>query len=80
MTPGEGLTQDTTGVTGNIQAGDRFGRRFVLAAPGLGDTKTRLAVSAPYEDGAATDTGQVQIFPLDDLGAEVTYDQELVNS
>jgi hypothetical protein len=41
----------------------------------LSDTKTRLAVATPYEDGSAADTGQVQIFPLDDLGAEVTYDQ-----
>ena len=52
-------------------------RRVVLAPPGLGDTKTRLAVSAPYEDGVATDTGLVQIFPLDDLGAEATYEQEM---
>jgi hypothetical protein len=41
----------------------------------LSDTKTRLAVAAPLEDGPATDTGQAQIFPLDDLGAEATYDQ-----
>ena len=75
MTPGEGLTQDTAGVTGTATAGDRFGRRFVLAPPGVGDTKTRLAVSAPFKDSAATDHGQVQIFPLDNLGAEVTYDQ-----
>ena len=75
MTAGEGLTQDTAGVTGTATAGDRFGRRFVLAPPGVGDTKTRLAVSAPFKDSAATDHGQVQIFPLDNLGAEVTYDQ-----
>ena len=75
VTPGAGLTQNTTGVTGTPAAGDKFGRRLVLAPPGLGDTKTRLAVSTPYKDGPATDAGQVQIFPLDDLGAEVTYDQ-----
>jgi Domain of unknown function (DUF1929)/FG-GAP repeat len=75
ITPGVGLTQDTTGVTGTATAGDQFGRRVVLAPPGLSDTKTRLAVSAPYKDGPATDAGQVQIFPLDDLGAEATYDQ-----
>jgi hypothetical protein len=75
ITPGVGLTQDTTGVTGTARAGDQFGRRVVLAPPGLSDTKTRLAVSAPYKDGPATDAGQVQIFPLDDLGAEATYDQ-----
>jgi Galactose oxidase-like, Early set domain/FG-GAP repeat len=75
VTPGTGLTQDTTGVTGTATAGDQFGRRIVLAPPGLSDTKTRLAVSAPYQDAGATDAGQVQIFPLDDLGAEVTHDQ-----
>jgi hypothetical protein len=32
-------------------------------------------VSAPYKDSGATDAGQVQIFPLDDLAAEVTHDQ-----
>jgi hypothetical protein len=75
MTPRDGLTQDTSGVGGTPTAGDQFGRRFVLAPPGLGDTKTRLAVSAPFKNSAATDHGQVQIFPLDNLGAEVTYDQ-----
>ena len=75
LTPGTGLTQDITGVTGTPTARDQFGRRIVLAPPGLSDTKTRLAVSAPYKDGPATDAGKVQIFPLDDLGAETTYDQ-----
>jgi Galactose oxidase-like, Early set domain/FG-GAP repeat len=75
LTPGTGLTQDITGVTGTPTAGDQFGRRIVLAPPGLSDTKTRLAVSAPYKDSGATDAGQVQIFPLDDLGAEGTHDQ-----
>jgi hypothetical protein len=75
VTPGVGLSQDTAGVGGSPETGDRFGRRLVLAPPGPGDTKTRLAVSAPYEDGVATDTGLVQIFPLDNLAAEVSYDQ-----
>jgi len=76
ITPGVGLTQDTTNVTDTAEAGDQFGRRIVLAPPGLSDTKTRLAVSAPFEDSTAgADAGLVQIFPLDDLGAETTYDQ-----
>ena len=75
VTPGQGLTQDTPDVAGTPTAGDRFGRRFVLAPAGVGDTKTRLAVSAPFKDSAATNHGQVQIFPLDNLGGEVTYDQ-----
>jgi hypothetical protein len=75
LTPGVGLTQDITNVSDVSEAGDQFGRRIVLAPPGLSDTKTRLAVAAPLEDAAATDSGLVQIFPLDDLGAEATYDQ-----
>lgn len=74
--PGAGLTQNTTGVKGVSEAGDRFGGQVVLAPPGLGDSKTRLAVSTPDEDGAATDSGLVQIFPLDNLSAETTYSQD----
>ena len=44
MTPGVGLTQDITNVAEHPRAGDQFGRRLVLAPPGLSDTKTRLAV------------------------------------
>ena len=29
----------------------------------------------PREDGTATDSGQIQIFPVTDLDAEVTYSQ-----
>ena len=76
ITPGVGLTQDITNVGDTSEAGDQFGRRIVLAPPGLSDTKTRLAVSAPFEDGTpGADSGLVQIFPLDDLGAETTHDQ-----
>jgi len=75
LTPGVGLTQDITNVSDVSEAGDQFGRRIVLAPPGLSDTKTRLAVAAPFEDAAATDSGLVQVFSLDDLGAETTYDQ-----
>ena len=65
-----------SGVTGTSEAGDQFGHRVVLAPPGLSDSKTRLAVSTPNEDSFATDTGLVQVFPLDDLAAEATYEQE----
>jgi hypothetical protein len=80
ITPGTGLTQDISGVTGTATAGDQFGRRIALAPPGLGDTKTRLAVSAPYKDSGAIDAGQVQIFPLDALDSEVTHEQSSIVS
>jgi hypothetical protein len=75
ITPGVGLTQDTAGVAGSAQAGDLFGDRLAFAAPGLGDPATRLVVGVPGKDGTATDSGQIQIFPVTDLDAEVTYSQ-----
>lgn len=77
ITPGVGLTQDTADVTSTSEADDQFGRRVVLTSPGLSDTKTRLVVAAPNEDSDATDTGLVQIFPLDALGGEATYQQSM---
>ena len=75
LDPGVGLTQDTAGVAGSAEAGDLFGDRLAFAAPGLGDPTTRLVVGVPGEDGTATDSGQIQIFPVTDLDAEVTYSQ-----
>ena len=68
VTPGAGLTQNTTGVTGTSTAGDKFGRHLVLAPPGLGDTKTRLVAATPFKDGPATDAGQVRSSRLMILG------------
>ena len=36
ITPGTGLTQDTTGVSGTATAGDEFGRRIVFGTAGVG--------------------------------------------
>ena len=63
------------GVTDSTESGDTFGDQVAWAAPGLSDTVTRLAVSAPKENGAAADTGVVQVFPINNLGAESTYTQ-----
>lgn len=73
--PGPSLDQDTAGVSDSTQAGDTFGDQVAWAAPGLSDSVTRLAVSAPKENGAAADTGMVQVFPITNLGAESTYTQ-----
>ena len=59
----------------STESGDTFGDKVAWAAPGLADTVTRLAVSAPKENGAAADTGVVQVFPINNLGAESTYTQ-----
>ena len=74
--PGPSLDQDTAGVSDSTESGDTFGDQVAWAAPGLGDTVTRLAVSAPKENGAAADTGMVQVFPITNLGAESTYTQD----
>ena len=52
------LTQDSPGVAGGVEAGDRFGHAVTFVP----DTATAatLAVGAPYEDvGTATDAGMV---------------------
>ena len=73
--PGKVLSQDTSGVSDSTQTGDIFGDKVAWAAPGLSDTTTRLAVSATKEDGAANETGMVQVFPINSLGSESTYTQ-----
>ena len=72
---GPGLTQNTDGVADQAERGDLFGAQVAWAGPGLGDTVSRLAVSAPSEDGMADNSGLVQVFPLTDLTAELGYSQ-----
>lgn len=75
VTIGTGLSQDTAGVGGVAESGDGFGNRLAFAAPGLGDTATRLGVGVPNEDGAGADSGWIQVFPMNDLDGETTYSQ-----
>ena len=75
LSAGIGLSQNTDGVADKAERGDLFGYRVAWARPGLGDTVSRLAVSAPSEDGRADNTGLVQVFPLSNLGAELSYAQ-----
>ncbi len=73
---GTALTQDTAGVGDSAQPGDIFGDEVAWIAPGLGDIRTRLAVSAPKENtSAGADSGMVQVFPTNNLGSEVTWTQ-----
>lgn len=74
--PGTALTQDTPGVGDSAQPGDQFGDEVAWLAPGLGDTRTRLAVAAPRENtSAGTDAGLVQVFGIGDLAADKVWTQ-----
>lgn len=57
------ISQDTDGVEGTAEAGDRFGSVIALRGPwreGIGEP---VVISAPGEDvGAAADAGAVQVF------------------
>ena len=75
ITPRASLTQDTPGVSGVSERGDRFGSQLAFAAPSLGDAATRLAVAVPSEDADVVNQGVVQVFPVADLDAESTYSQ-----
>jgi hypothetical protein len=75
LTVGSSLSQDTAGVSGGTEPNDVFGSALAFAPPGLGDTKTRLAVGIPGEDGAANASGLVQVFPIGDLDAETGWTQ-----
>lgn len=76
LSVGTSLTQNTPGVSGVAEAGDQFGDEVAWIAPGGGDSRTRLAVSAPTENTTGgVDAGLVQVFPTNNLGAEVTWTQ-----
>ena len=75
LDPGTALTQNTAGVGDSSQTGDLFGDEVAFAPAGVGAPGTKLAVSAPDEDGAANSTGLVQVFPMSDLDNEDTYTQ-----
>jgi hypothetical protein len=78
ITIGANLSQDTAGVSGVTEPGDLFGNQLAFAAPGLGDSATRLAVSVPSEDGTVVNQGVVQVFPVTDLDAETSCAQDSV--
>ncbi|WP_030685994.1 FG-GAP and VCBS repeat-containing protein [Streptomyces sp. NRRL B-1347] len=55
------FTQSTPKVPGASERDDQFGRRVKLADVN-GDKKPDLAVTAPFEDGAAVDSGAAWVF------------------
>nr|WP_294694893.1 VCBS repeat-containing protein [uncultured Friedmanniella sp.] len=75
LTATQAVTQNTAGVSGVSESGDRFGDRLAFARPAPGVGSTRLAVGVPGEDGAAADSGLVQVFPVDSVGSERSYGQ-----
>ena len=58
------------------ESGDHFGDRLAFGLLGRAESTVRLAVSSPNEDGAAANTGLVQVFPVTNLDAEVSYTQD----
>jgi len=75
LTPRPALSQDTAGVSGVAETGDQFGDRLAFGVLGRTESSIRLAVSAPGEDGAAIDTGLVQVFPVTNVAGEVSHSQ-----
>lgn len=66
------LTQDTAGVAGSAETGDRFGTDVAIAR----GTNARLAVGTPSEDiGSIDDAGTAQLFRLDSLANDISYSQ-----
>lgn len=77
VTTGAALNQNTPGVAGVAEKGDRFGSAVAWIAPGLGDPRTRLAVGVPREDTTqGKDTGLVQVFRADLLSSDVSWTQQ----
>lgn len=73
LEPDTGLTQDTAGVGGIAETGDRFGHTVAL----LSAPQNRLAVGVPLEDiGAIANAGAVQVFPLTNLAADQSFDAD----
>lgn len=75
-TPVAGLTQDSAGVSGAAESGDAFGDDIAFIGAGAGNSQVRLAISAPTEDGSASNSGGVWVFPVTDLDGETVYTQD----
>jgi hypothetical protein len=62
-------------VGGTAEAGDRFGTALAVADIDC-DDYTDVVVGTPLEDvGAHVDSGYVQVFPTNDLAADVSWTQ-----
>lgn len=78
--PETALTQDTAGVADSGQTSDRFGASLAWIAPGLDDTRTRLAVGIPGEDISGNEkAGMVQVFAMGYLSSEKTHTQDSID-
>jgi hypothetical protein len=74
--PGTALSQDTPGVNGSAEDGDEFGTAVAWIAPGLGDSRIRLAVGVPRENTTGgVDAGIVQVFPTNNLASDLSWSQ-----
>lgn len=72
LRPSQSFTQNTSGVPGGVESGDRFGGAVAVGrfAECVGGNPVDLAVGAPGEDlGSHRDAGTVTLLPLGATGA-----------
>jgi FG-GAP repeat protein len=65
LTPRKGITQDSAGIPGGLEAGDRFGAQVAAGAALLCQESDDVAVGAPGEDiGSRKDAGGITLISL----------------
>jgi len=65
LVPGKSITQDTPGIPGAVEAGDRFGAAVAVEDSGLCQEALDVAVGAPGEDiGTRADAGAITLISL----------------
>jgi hypothetical protein len=66
LTPAKGITQDSPGIPGALEAGDRFGAAVAAGAALICQESVDVAVGAPGEDvGTRKDAGTIALVPLE---------------
>ena len=69
FTPGKGITQDTAGIPGALEAGDQFGAAVVVGTALLCQEAIDAAVGAPGEKiGTRAEAGLVTLINVDGIG------------
>lgn len=76
LTPGAGISQDTSGILGSAEANDRFGSVLATASASVTGGGVHVIVGNPYENvGSVVDAGAVQVLPYASPTSDVAYDE-----